>query len=72
MNTLCNCLIFAICLLCLAGQALALVASPTKPGPDIRWCNPIDGLSIGIEVRAGGPHGLLRQRPLRAPALQNE
>ena len=53
MNTLCNCLIFAICHLCFAGQALALVASPTKPGPDIRWCDPIDGLSIGIEVPKG-------------------
>ena len=38
-------------LLCIAAQAQATApASPAEPNPDIRWSEPIDGLSLGIEV----------------------
>ncbi len=42
------------CLLCIAPHAQATApASSGQPHPDIRWCDPIDGLSIGIEVPKG-------------------
>ncbi len=41
-------------LLCIAAQAQATApASPAELNPDIRWCDPIDGLSLGIEVPRG-------------------